>query len=74
MGTPLQLAQEASRQSTARGGAEQMRGTETETAPSIHVFTVPALYLRPTIALPAPLHPRISLAKPEHEAAQVGSW
>ena len=31
-------------------------------------------YLRRTIALPGPLHVRVSLAKPEHEAAQVGRW
>ena len=36
--------------------------------------SVPTPYLRRTILLPAPLHLRISLAKSEDEAAQVGGW
>jgi|GEM_PF-4682095 len=36
--------------------------------------SVPTSYLRPTILLPASLHVRISLAKSEHEATQVGGW
>ena len=36
--------------------------------------TTPAPYLRRTIVVPGPLHVRISLAKSEHEAAQVRRW
>jgi len=40
----------------------------------IRTFSAPPPYLRPTNSIPPSLHVRISLAKPEHEAAQVLSW
>ena len=38
------------------------------------VIALPSPYHRRTIALPGPLHVRVSPAKSEHEAAQVGRW
>ncbi len=50
-----------------------MKG-EAKASPFFRIITVPASHLRRTIAVPGPLHVRISLAKSEHEAAQVRRW
>ena len=50
-----------------------MKG-EALASPFFRIITVPASYHRRTIAVYPLVHVRISLAKSEHEAAQVRRW